>query len=114
MTAKKETEQKKPEAVKEKWELHITDTLKIQEYDSYNFAILVLTDGVNPKTKETTSSWKKEGYYTTIRGALLGVLNKDLLVDVNQISTIRDYQEETRKAFAVIQTELEGVHTING
>lgn len=113
MTVKKGAKQAEPKVVKERWELHISDTVKIQEYDAYNFAVLVLTDGVNPKTKEVTQNWKLDGYYTTVRGALTGILKHDLLVDMNKVNTIRNYQEETRKAFALIQKQLEGADTNN-
>ena len=93
---------------KEKWVLHVTDTVKIEEQDSYGFMVTKLTEGYNNKTKEATSTWRLGGYYSTVRGALEGILHKDLLVDLNQVTTIRGYQEETRKAFKIIQKQLDG------
>ena len=36
---------------KEKWELQITDTLKIQQFDDKNFVILQLKEGCSPKNE---------------------------------------------------------------
>lgn len=94
--------------VEEKWELEVAEGVKIQQHDTTNFTILQLTDGVNNVTKEKTSNWKIIGYYSTVRGALEGILHKDLLVDLDKVKTIEDYQNETHKAFKEIQKQLDG------
>lgn len=93
---------------KDKWELSITDTLKIQESDAYNFIVLQLKKGKNVKTGEATEGWKLQGYYSTVRDALMGVLHKDLLVDLRAVASLRDYRKETKKQFKLIEELLEG------
>ena len=101
------TEQVK--APKDKWELQITDTVKIQQYDEKNFVILQLKEGYNPRTKETTTSYKEQGYYQTVYKALEATLNKDLMVDLNRVSELKDYVCEVRKAKAYIKELMEGL-----
>ena len=101
------TEQVK--APKDKWELQITDTLKIQQFDDKNFMILQLKEGYNPRTKETTTSYKEQGYYQTVYKALEATLNKDLMVDLNRVSELKDYVREVRKAKAYIKELMEGL-----
>ena len=94
---------------KDKWELQITDTLKIQQFDDKNFMILQLKEGYNPRTKETTTSYKEQGYYQTVYKALEATLNKDLMVDLNRVSELKDYVREVRKAKAHIKELMEGL-----
>ena len=94
---------------KEKWELQITDTIKIQQFDDKNFVILQLKEGYNPRTKETTTSYKEQGYYQTVYKALEATLNKDLMVDLNRVSELKDYVREVRKAKAYIKELMEGL-----
>ena len=94
---------------KDKWELQITDTLKIQQFDDKNFMILQLKEGYNPRTKETTTSYKEQGYYQTVYKALEATLNKDLMVDLNRVSELKDYVREVRKAKAYIRDLMENL-----
>ena len=94
---------------KDKWELQITDTLKIQQFDDKNFMILQLKEGYNPRTKETTTSYKEQGYYQTVYKALDAILTKDLMVDLNRVSELKDYVREVRKAKAYIKELMEGL-----
>ena len=101
------TEQVK--APKEKWEIQITDTIKIQQFDDKNFLILQLKEGYNPRTKETTTSYKEQGYYQTVYKALDAILTKDLLVDMSAVKELKDYVREVRKAKAYIKELMEGL-----
>ena len=101
------TEQVK--APKDKWELQITDTLKIQQFDDKNFLILQLKEGYNPRTKETTTSYKEQGYYQTVYKALDAILTKDLLIDINEISSVKQYVNEVRGAKAYVKELVEGL-----
>ena len=94
---------------KEKWELQLTDTLKIQQFDDKNFLILQLKEGYNPRTKETTTSYKEQGYYQTVYKALDAILTKDLLIDINEISSVKQYVNEVRGAKAYIKELVEGL-----
>ena len=96
-------------APKEKWELQITDTIKIQQFDDKNFVILQLKEGYNPRTKETTTSYKEQGYYQTVYKALDAILTKDLMVDLNRVSELKDYVREVRKAKAYIKDLMENL-----
>ena len=94
---------------KEKWELQITDTLKIQQFDDKNFVIQQLKEVVHPKTRETIQSYINQGYFPTVSKALDGILNKDLMVDLNRVSEIKDYVREVRKAKAYIRDLMENL-----
>ena len=94
---------------KEKWELQVTDTIKIQQFDDKNFLILQLREGYNPRTKETTTSYREQGYYQTVYKALEAILTKDLLVDISAVKDLKDYVREVRKAKAYIKELMEGL-----
>ena len=94
---------------KDKWELQVTDTIKIQQFDDKNFVILQLREGYNPRTKETTTSYREQGYYQTVYKALDAILTKDLLVDISAVKDLKDYVREVRKAKAYIKELMEGL-----
>ena len=94
---------------KEKWELQITDTIKIQQFDDKNFVIQQLKEVVHPKTRETIQSYINQGYFPTVSKALDGILNKDLMVDLNRVSELKDYVREVREAKAYIRDLMEGL-----
>ena len=101
------TEQVK--APKDKWELQITDTVKIQQYDEKNFLILQLKEVVHPRTRETIQSYINQSYFPTVSKALDGILNKDLMVDLNRVSELKDYVNEVKSAKAYIKELMEGL-----
>ena len=94
---------------KDKWELQVTDTIKIQQFDDKNFVIQQLKEVVHPKTRETIQSYINQGYFPTVSKALDGILNKDLMVDLNRVSELKDYVREVRKAKAYIKELMEGL-----
>ena len=94
---------------KDKWELQITDTLKIQQFDDKNFVIQQLKEVVHPKTREAIQSYINQGYFPTVSKALDGILNKDLMVDLNRVSELKDYVREVRKAKAYIRDLMENL-----
>ena len=94
---------------KDKWELQISDTIKIQQFDDKNFVIQQLKEVIHPKTRETIQSYINQGYFPTVSKALDGILNKDLMVDLNRVSEIKDYVREVRKAKAYIRDLMEGL-----
>ena len=100
------TEQMKP---KDKWELQITDTIKIQQFDDKNFVIQQLKEVVHPKTREAIQSYISQGYFPTVSKALEGILNKDLMVDLNRVSELKDYVREVRKAKVYIRELMENL-----
>ena len=94
---------------RDKWELQITDTLKIQQFDDKNFLIQQLKEVVHPRTRETIQSHINQGYFPTVSKALDGILNKDLMVDLNRVSELKDYVREVRKAKEYIRDLMEGL-----
>ena len=94
---------------RDKWELQITDTLKIQQFDDKNFLIQQLKEVVHPRTRETIQSYINQGYFPTVSKALDGILNKDLMVDLNRVSELKDYVNEVKSAKAYIKELMEGL-----
>ena len=94
---------------KEKWELQLTDTLKIQQFDDKNFLILQLKETYNPFAKETVISYKEQGYFSTLFKALDAILTKDLLVDINAVKDLKDYVREVKSAKVYIKDLMEGL-----
>ena len=92
---------------KEKRELQITDTIKIQQFDDKNFVIQQLKEVVHPKTRETIQSYINQGYFPTVSKALDGILNKDLMVDLNRVSELKDYVREVKSAKVYIKELME-------
>ena len=94
---------------RDKWELQITDTLKIQQFDDKNFLIQQLKEVVHPRTRETIQSYINQGYFPTVSKALDGILNKDLMVDLNRVSELKDYVNEVKSAKTYIKELMEGL-----
>ena len=94
---------------KDKWELQVTDTIKIQQFDDKNFVIQQLKEVTHPKTRETIQSYINQGYFPTVSKALDGILNKDLMVDLNRVSELKDYVRDVRKAKAYIRDLMENL-----
>lgn len=92
----------------EKWKLPVTDSLVIQRHDDRNLVILRLESVYNPVKKETASSWREKGYYSTVKGALFAIMDKDLLVDLDSVSTLADYRMQTITQYKKIKELLEG------
>lgn len=92
----------------EKWELQITDKVKIQQHDNYNFTVLKKSNGINPRTKKKVESYKILGYYSSLRLAILSLLDKDVLIDLEEIKTLRAYTVEAKRQYDYIQDILEG------
>ena len=54
-------------------------------------------------------SYKEQGYFSTLFKALDAILNKDLLIDINEISSVKQYVNEVRGAKAYIKELVEGL-----
>lgn len=89
-----------------KWELPITDQLKIVESDALNYTIQRLSEGINVKTKEKTETWRVLGYYGTIKRALYSILDRDLLVDLEAVNSLADYRAEVENQYETIKALL--------
>lgn len=93
---------------KQKWELPVTGQVKIQQHDDKNFTVLKKVSGINPRTKKEVTSWKIQGYYGTVRKALLSIIEKDVLVDLDTVETLRGYIEATQVQYRIVERLLEG------
>ena len=77
--------------------MNITDTLRIKRVDDRNIIIEKYETTVNPVTKKENSSWKREGFYPTFRHALEAIVRKDMLIDLEQLESLKRYQESIDK-----------------
>lgn len=77
--------------------MKITDTLRIKRVDDRNVVIEKYETTINPITKEGNSSWKREGFYSTFRQALEAIVRKDMLIDLEQLESLKMYQESINK-----------------
>jgi hypothetical protein len=68
--------------------VNITDTLRIRRHDDKNIVVEILTETENKRTGEVNRSWKREGFYPTIKIALEAILRKDMLIDLDEIETV--------------------------
>lgn len=78
--------------------MQITEDLRVSRADDRNLALEQYTEGVNPKTKEPTASWKVIGYYGNVKHVLTAILDRELLVDVKAYDTIEIYLEAVLSA----------------
>lgn len=53
----------------------INDSVRITRLDRLNLQVEVLETVINPETKQERQEWKWQGYYGTLRSALVSVLN---------------------------------------
>lgn len=93
--------------IEDKWELHITETVKIQQFDDRNFLILELKEAYSPFTKSTAFVWKERGFYSTIRKALFAIVERDMLVDVETIKTLTGYLKAVKKQSEIVRNLFE-------
>lgn len=77
--------------------MNITDTLRIKRIDDRNVIIEKYETTVNPITKKENSSWKREGFYSTFRHALEAIVRRDMLIDLEQLESLKAYQESINK-----------------
>ena len=59
--------------------IQINDKIRITRLDNLNMQIEVLSDIINPKTKEKRKGWKWYGYYGDLKSAINGVLKHCLM-----------------------------------
>lgn len=85
--------------------IYITEELRIVRLDSLNLTIEEFRD-VEKKDGTTKKEWKAEGFYGTLKQALLGAMRR-LTFDLTKedielkyaISRINDIEEKIEKAF---------------
>lgn len=70
--------------------IQITDTLRIVKKDALNLAIEQLQTVKNTKTKENTLKWVHKGWYSNLKSALKGIVNKQLFDLVDTETTLNN------------------------
>lgn len=90
--------------------MKVTDSLRIRQNDSLNVVLEQYTTGVNPKTKEQTSSWKIIGYYKNARSALKAIVDRDLLINLDECENVKQYrnlfENEVKKINELLEVGL--------
>ena len=89
--------------------MQITETLRIKRYDDRNVVLEQLTEGVNPKTREVSSKWKNIGYFPNVRMGLQRVIDLDMLVDLDEIETLRGYLMAFKKELEIVERSVDRV-----
>lgn len=77
-------------------ELSVTDNIRIVQKDEINYTLQVLETGINPKTKEPVTNWRIKGYFDNVRASLMAIIDRDMLIDVDEIKTIGDYLKQVK------------------
>ena len=87
------------------------DNVRVVRSDALNLAVerLETTKSYNKKKEkwEENTSWQFKGYYSTIAGALKGIVNKELLINENSLTDLKSYLKEVEWANKKIYTALE-------
>ena len=77
--------------------IQVTDKIRISRLDDRNVIIETLDTVVNRKTKEESQKWNLKGYYGNVRVALGSILKNDMLIDHEELHSLKDYQEALEK-----------------
>lgn len=91
--------------------IYITDNLRMFKGDERNIILERLTPGVNPKTKERTSSWKIAGYFRSYYHALKHVVNNDLAIDEEDIENLEQYLEDLIRVRDITKNLIDDLKT---
>ena len=78
--------------------MKVNETLRIRQHDKLNVVLEEYTSGINPKTKEESSSWKIVGYYRNTRSALKSILDRGLLINLDECEDVKQYMKMFKKA----------------
>ena len=76
---------------------YITDELRMYRSDERNITLEKLSHGTNPRTKEPTERWSVVGYFRTFRHALERIIERDMLINENQVDDLQSYLNELRR-----------------
>ena len=82
--------------------IYITDTVRISKVDENCLQIETYVPITSKKTRQTTMQWKWVGYYGDLRGALVGVLRKQLFNTADEEIRLNDLIERIDTATASI------------
>lgn len=89
--------------------LHEIDNVRIIRNDPLNLAVERLETNYNKIKKKDITSWQFKGYYSTIPGALKGILYNELLIDENSVMDLKEHlkqvEESNEKIIKLIESE---------
>lgn len=77
--------------------IQVTDKIRISRLDDRNVIIETLDTVVNRETKEEYQKWNLKGYYGNVRVAIGSILKNDMLIDHEDLQSLKDYQEALEK-----------------
>lgn len=77
--------------------IQVSDRVRISRLDDRNVIVETLDTIVNRKTKEESQKWNLKGYYGNVRMALGSILKNDMLIDHEELQSLKDYQEALEK-----------------
>lgn len=89
--------------------LVVSENVRIRKNDPYNYVIEVYRKVENPRTKDVTSRWVLEGYYSSIRQALQRIERKELLVDEEVATTLADYLKQIEESHQILHEAIEKI-----
>ena len=78
--------------------IYITDTVRISKIDENCLQIETYVPVTSKKTRQTTMQWKWVGYYGDLRGALVGVLRKQLFNTADEQLKLEEIIEKINTA----------------
>lgn len=78
--------------------IYITDTVRISKVDENCLQIETYVPVTSKKTRQTTMQWKWIGYYGDLRGALVGVLRKQLFNTADEQLKLEEIIEKINTA----------------
>ena len=78
--------------------IYITDTVRISKVDENCLQIETYVPVTSKKTRQTTMQWKWVGYYGDLRGALVGVLRKQLFNSADEQLKLEEIIEKINTA----------------
>lgn len=78
--------------------IYIADTVRISKVDENCLQIETYVPVTSKKTRQTTMQWKWVGYYGDLRGALVGVLRKQLFNTADEQLKLEEIIEKINTA----------------
>ena len=83
------------------------DNVRIIRNDPLNLAVERLETNYSKRHKKEFTTYQFKGYYSTILGALKGILYNELLVDENSLTGLESYLKQVEDSNKKILDALE-------
>lgn len=84
------------------------DNVRIVRNDPMNLIVERLETNYNKIQKKDITKHQLKGYYSTIQGALRGILHNELLVDENDVKDLKRHLEQVKQVDEKILKALNG------